>query len=223
MPDIIYKRLNCHYSDVGTGKSIVFLHGFLEEKSMWKEVSKGFEKTHRVICVDLLGHGKTGNLGYVHSMEDQAHMLYFLLNHLGVKKSIFIGHSMGGYVGLCFAELYKDRVSGLCLMNSTARADDSEKRINRDRGIAVVKKNHQAFIRMAIPNLFSQENQSVYADTIEQITHDSLQMSQQGIIASLEGMKIRVDRSHLLEQSDFPVLMVIGKKDPALNLSLIHI
>jgi len=217
MSYLTYKHLNLHYSVTGTGDVLVFLHGFLEEKGMWKEIIGSFEKTHCVICLDLLGHGKTENLGYIHTMEDQAKMLKFLLDELGIRKCTLIGHSMGGYIALAFADLYRDCVSGLCLMNSTALADSAEKKINRDRGIAAVKHNHKTFIRIAIPSLFSEENRSVFSDEIEEITQETLHMSQQGIIASIEGMKIRSDRTHLLEQHDFPVLMIIGKKDPALD------
>lgn len=217
MSNLSYKNLNLHYNDQGSGEPLVFLHGFLEEKGMWKDMATTFIKTNRVICIDLLGHGKTENLGYIHTMEDQAKMLKFLLDTLGISKCTLIGHSMGGYIALAFAELYRDCVAGLCLMNSTAKPDDLEKKINRDRGIVAVKQNHKTFIRIAIPGLFSNENQSIFSDEIEQITNEALNMSQQGIIASLEGMKIRVDRTHILEQNDFPVLMIIGKKDPALN------
>lgn len=219
MPDITYKHLNLHYSDQGSGEPLVFLHGFLEEKGMWKDIAAAFETTHRVICMDLLGHGKTENLGYIHHMESQAKMLKFLLDNLGISQCYLIGHSMGGYVALAFADLYGGRVKGLCLMNSTAEADDQEKKINRDRGIAAVKQNHKTFVRIAIPGLFSEENQSIFSDEIEQITREALTLSQQGIIASLEGMKVRADRTHLLEQDNFPILMVIGKKDPALNFN----
>jgi len=217
MSHITYKHLNLHYSDQGTGDSLVFLHGFLEEKGMWNEIAAFFEKKYRVICLDLLGHGKTENLGYIHTMEDQAKMLKFLLDTLGISKCTLIGHSMGGYIALAFADLYRDCVTGLCLMNSTALADSAEKKINRDRGIAAVKQNHKTFIRFAIPTLFSEENRSVFSDKIKEITKESLNMSQQGVIASLEGMKIRADKTHLLEQDDFPILMIIGKKDPALE------
>jgi pimeloyl-ACP methyl ester carboxylesterase len=98
-------------------------------------------------------------------------------------------------------------------------ADDAEKKINRDRGIVAVKQNHKTFIRIAIPGLFSQENQSIFSDEIEEITKEALNMSQQGIIASLEGMKKRAERTFLLDQDDFPILMIIGKKDPALDFN----
>lgn len=217
MAHITYKHLNLHYTDQGAGDPLVLLHGFLEQKGMWKEIVAVFKKRYRVICLDLLGHGKTENLGYIHTMEDQAKMLKFLLDKLGISMCTLIGHSMGGYIALAFADHYRDCVTGLCLMNSTALADSTEKKINRDRGIAAVKQNHKTFIRVAIPSLFSDQNRSVFSDEIKEITKETLNMSQQGVIASLEGMKIRADRTHLLEQHDFPIMMIIGKKDPALD------
>jgi len=217
MSRITYKNLNVHYTDEGVGEAVIFLHGFLLQKEMWKDVALAFKDTHRVICLDLLGHGKTENLGYIHTMEDQAKMLKFLLDTLEIKNCFLIGHSMGGYIALAFADLYPAAVSGLCLMNSTAMADDAEKRRNRDRGIAAIKHNHKTFIRVAIPSLFSEENRSAFSDEIEKITLESLRMSQQGIIASLEGMKVRNTRTHILKQDALPVLMIFGKKDPVLD------
>lgn len=219
MPDIAYKNLNLHFKDKGQGKNIVFLHGFLEDLQMWDRLCKNFSKTHRVILIDLLGHGKTGNLGYIHSMESQAEMLKFLLDHLGIEKCILVGHSMGGYVSLAFADAFPDQVLGLCLMNSTAMEDSDEKKINRDRGISAVKQNHRTFIRLAIPNLFSEKNRGLYSKQIAEITQEALKMSQQGIIAALEGMKIRSNKVHILEEADFPVLMIIGEQDPALDFN----
>lgn len=217
MPNLIYKKLNLNYSIQGEGFPIVLLHGFLEDLGMWNTLAKSFEKHHQVICLDLLGHGKTENLGYIHKMETQAEMLKFLLDDLEIKECIIVGHSMGGYIALAFAELYPENLKGICLMNSTAMADSDEKKRNRDRGITVVKNNHKTFIRMAIPNLFTEKNQVIFKDVIKDITKQALQMSQQGIIASLEGMKIRPDRTHILGEATIPILMIIGQKDPALD------
>lgn len=217
MPNIAYKNLNLYFTDQGNGDPLVFLHGFLEDSGMWKKVASNFIKSNRVICLDLLGHGKTENLGYIHGMETQANMLKFLLDKLNIGKCTLIGHSMGGYVALAFADLYPQKISALCLMNSTAFADDKEKKRNRDRGIQAVKQNHRTFIRIAIPGLFSEENRSIFSKEVSEITEDALKMSQQGIIASIEGMKVRVDRSHVLSQKKLSTLMIIGKKDPALD------
>ncbi len=128
-----YKHINIHYTDKGKGTAIVLLHGFLENSTMWKPFISRLSKKNRVITIDLLGHGKTECLGYVHTMEDMAEAVKAVLSKLRLRRVVVIGHSMGGYVALAFVEKYSNNVKGLCLMNSTATADSEEKKINRDR------------------------------------------------------------------------------------------
>ena len=104
-------------------------------------------------------------------------------------------------------------------MNSTALPDSIEKKINRDRAIVAVKQNHKTFVRIAIPMLFSEENRTIFPDKIKQITNEALQISKQGIVASLEGMKIREDLTSIYNTSKYPIQMIIGKQDPALEYS----
>lgn len=221
--NFVYKNTNVYYSSIGKGTAIVLLHGFLENSSMWYDISKVISKKNRVICIDLLGHGKTENLGYIHTMEEQAEMVKNVLNHLRLRKYILIGHSMGGYISLAFSKLFSKNIKGLCLLNSTALPDSEEKKKNRDRAIKAVKKNHKIFVRIAIPMLFSENSRALFISEIKQITNEALKISPQGIIASLEGMKIRNNRTLIYENSNFPIQLIVGKQDPALEYSsLIH-
>lgn len=217
MNQLIYKNTKISYTDQGKGTAVVLLHGFLENKKMWNNYIDLLSKNNRVITVDLLGHGETESLGYVHVMEDQADMIYAILIHLRLRKVIFVGHSMGGYVALAFAELYPDYVKGLFLLNSTARADSEERKINRGRAIEAVKDNYTSFVRMAINNLFCEENRELLANEIEKTKLEALKTPLQGIVASLEGMKVRKDREVLLHFAPYPIQLVLGKKDSVLN------
>jgi pimeloyl-ACP methyl ester carboxylesterase len=215
--NLLYKNTNVHFTSIGKGNAVVLLHGFLENSSMWEAVAKELAKKNRVICIDLLGHGKTDNLGYIHSMEDQAHMVKAVLNHLHLRKCVFIGHSMGGYVALAFTKLFPLTIRGLSLMNSTALPDSEEKKINRDQAIKAVKQNPKIFVRIAIPMLFSEKNREIYLKEIEQITQESLQLTPQGIVAALEGMKIRKNQTAIYKTANFPIQMIVGTQDPALD------
>ena len=217
MSFLAYKNIKIHFSVEGKGRAIVLLHGFLEDSGMWNEISKELSKKFRVVTIDLLGHGKTENLSYVHTMEEQATMVKFVLDKLKLRKYILVGHSMGGYVSLAFAEVYPNNLKGICLMNSTAIADSKEKQSNRDRAIEAAKYNPDIFIKMAIPNLFAEKNRLTFKKEIEQITLGAIEMSKQGIIAALDGMKIRKDRSFLFKTLPFPILLILGKKDPVLD------
>ncbi len=214
---IFYKNIKIHYTDIGKGKSILLLHGFLESLSMWSNISENLSKKYRVICIDLLGHGFTENYGYIHTMEDQAEMIKAVLNHVRLRKYIIVGHSMGGYIALAFAKLYPENMKGLCLMNSTALPDSSEKKINRDRAIKAVKLNYKTFVRLAIPMLFAEKNRKIFSSEINQITQEALQIAPQGIVAAIEGMKIRKDLTSIYKNSNYPIQLIIGKKDPSLE------
>ena len=184
---------------------------------MWQDYVPLFSEKHRVITIDLLGHGKSDSLGYVHSMEENATAVHEVLKHLKIEKAIILGHSMGGYVGLAFAELFPKSIQKLVLLNSTSREDSAEKKLNRTRAIKAVKQNYVGFVSLAIANLFSENNRARLADKIENVKTEALKTPLQGIVASLEGMKIRKDREELLQQNLFPVLLILGKKDPVLN------
>lgn len=184
---------------------------------MWQEYVKLFSEKHRVITIDLLGHGESDCLGYVHSMEDNANAVHEVLEHLKIEKAIILGHSMGGYVGLAFAELFPNNIQKLVLLNSTSKEDSAEKKLNRTRAIKAVKQNYVNFVSLAIGNLFSENNRTRLANEIEKAKVQALKTPLQGIVASLEGMKIRQDREALLHKNLFPVLLILGKKDPVLN------
>lgn len=216
MHQLFYKNTKIAYSDTGKGTAIVLLHGFLENKAMWEDYIPLFSKKYRIITIDLLGHGETECLGYVHSMEDNADVVHAVLSELRIRKAVFVGHSMGGYVALAFAELYPETLKGMVLLNSTTRADSEERKINRDRAIVAVKQNYTNFIRMSIANLFSEDNRVKLLDAIEKVKTEALKTPLQGIVASLEGMKIRKDREVLLHFAHYPILLVLGKKDPVL-------
>jgi pimeloyl-ACP methyl ester carboxylesterase len=215
--NLLYKNINISYSDTGKGTAVVLLHGFLENSSMWDAFVPEFSKKYRVITIDLLGHGQTGCLGYVHTMEDMADAVHAVLHELRIRKAIFVGHSMGGYVSLAFAELYPDMVKGIVLQNSTSRADSDERKANRDRAIKAVKQSYTNFVRMSIANLFSENNRERLDAEIENVKQEALNTPLQGIVAALEGMKARKDREVILHFAPYPILLVLGKQDPVLN------
>jgi pimeloyl-ACP methyl ester carboxylesterase len=217
MKTTLYKNTKISYSDQGKGTVVVLLHGFYENKEMWTAFVPEFSNKYRIITIDLLGHGQTECLGYVHSMEDQANMVHSVLHELKIRKAIFIGHSMGGYIALAFAELYPEMMKGLVLLNSTSRADNDERKTNRDRAIVAVKKNYVACIRMSVANLFSEKNRDILLDEIEYVKLEALKTPLQGIVACQEGMKIRKDREVILHFAKYPILLILGKQDPVLN------
>jgi pimeloyl-ACP methyl ester carboxylesterase len=217
MNTILYKNVEISYSDVGKGSAIILLHGFLENQKMWSAIIPDFINRYRIITIDLLGHGDSRSLGYIHTMEENAEVVRCVISKLRIRKAIFVGHSMGGYVALAYADLFPNSMKALVLLNSTSKEDSDERKLNRDRAVLAVKKNHSTFIRIAVSNLFSEENRKKMLTEIDNVIAEALKTPLQGIVASLEGMKVRKDRESVLRAASFPTLLILGRKDMVLD------
>jgi pimeloyl-ACP methyl ester carboxylesterase len=211
--EILFRNAPVHFSDKGKGRVIVLLHGFLESLEIFDEFSNALAKNFRVVSIDLPGHGKSDCIGYVHSMELMAESVKAVMDHLNLRKYILVGHSMGGYVALAFAELYPDNLKGLCLLHSTAWGDTPEKKKERTRTINLVKRDHSTFVKALVNKLYAPANRPRLAKEIRKHRSIAKKVSKRAIIASLEGMKERVNRELLLRFAPFPVLFIVGKKD----------
>ncbi len=214
---IDYKNSTIHYTVLGKGPAVILLHGFLENITMWNDLVPEFSKKHQVVCIDLLGHGQTGCLGYVHTMDAMADAVFAVLNHLNIKRAQVIGHSMGGYVALAIAEKKPQLFKGMCLMNSTFEADDDERKVLRSRANKMAQTNFESLIRMSFANLFAPESRVTYKSDYEDALQLALKTSVQGYIAAQQGMTLRPNRLEVFKNLNANKLIIIGKKDTVVD------
>lgn len=212
----LYKKATVTFSDTGKGRVVVLLHGFLGSHQIWEQTISFLSKSFRVIAIDLPGHGSSDCIGYIHTMELQAKCIKAVMDCLRLKKYVLVGHSMGGYAALAFAELFPDNLKGLCLYHSTAYADSDEKKRDRNRSIKAVKADHKIYTSSVIKNLFASKNLKYLRDEISFAQKIAAKTSKQSIIASLEGMKDRPNRDIILGMAHYPIMMVIGEHDNVL-------
>ncbi|MEO6612171.1 MAG: alpha/beta fold hydrolase [Chitinophagaceae bacterium] len=132
---------------------------------------------------------------------------------------ILIGHSMGGYITMAFAEKYPDRLSGFGLFHSSAFADSEEKKATRLKGIAFI--NEQGpfeFLKTATPNLFSPQTKNERAGLIDEQVAAGHNFSARTLVSYYEAMIKRPDRTGILEKTRVPVLFIMGKYDNAVPM-----
>lgn len=203
------------YTSTGKGRAVVLLHGFLESLEVWygNGFAQELSKRYRLIAIDLPGHGKSDCLGYVQTMERMADVVKDVMDECGLRRYVIVGHSMGGYVGLAFAEKYSAHLSGLCLFHSTARPDSDAKKLDRDRAIRIVKRDPIKYTRALIENLFALANVRYLKKEIAWLRKIASRTKKQGIVACLEGMKIRPGREVILKFSEFPIQIIAGTRD----------
>jgi pimeloyl-ACP methyl ester carboxylesterase len=215
---ISFKNAKISFSDVGKGTVVVLIHGFLENSSMWNHLIPELSKRNRIITVDLLGHGNSDCLGYVHPMELFAETIEAVLKHLKIRTYILVGHSLGGYVSLALAKINPSKVKGLCLVNSTSNDDDEERKKLRLRANKLIQNNFSNMVRMSFVNLFGEQSRTRFKNEIESALKEALQTPIQGYIAAQEGMRIRPNSTSVLEDNHFKKLLIMGRKDPVLNI-----
>ncbi|MCK5823255.1 MAG: alpha/beta hydrolase [Bacteroidales bacterium] len=210
---IQFKNIIVNFKDEGEGKVVVLLHGYLETLDVWTDFSKTLAETFRVISIDLLGHGQSGTFN-VNTMDLMAEAVEAVITNLNVEKCFVIGHSLGGYVTLAFADNYAHRLFGFSLFHSSAYSDNVEKIKNREREIKLVKQGKKELLfNTNIPLVFANENTEKFSSIIERNKKNAIQTTDRGIVASLKGMVQRPDRTNVLKDTKIPVLYFIGTKD----------
>ena len=204
-----------HICDSQQGEHcVVLLHGYLESSLVWEDFVPLLYKEVRVITLDLPGHGISQVLGECHSMEFLADKVKAMLDTLGVERCTLVGHSMGGYVALAFCEKYPERLDGVVLLSSTPNADSEEKKLNREREIALVKSGKKELLTHTAPQAgFAADNRREMKDYIDDLIEIIHLTEESGIVALLNGMFGRKDQNDMLRQSAVRQLFILGRKD----------
>jgi len=204
-----------------TTPTILFLHGFAESREVWTEFTRPFPAGYRLLMPNLLGHGTNRAAVPDFSMEAQARYVVSYLDQKGAADPVLVvGHSMGGYVALALAERYPDRVAGLALLNSTAYADTDEKRQNREKNISFVERHGlEKFMGSFVRPLFAPANRDRLPEALALLEDIGKATPEPTIAGALRGMAARPDRTAVLREAPFPVLLVAGKHDVAVPLA----
>lgn len=199
----------------GLDMALVLLHGYCGSSAYWTKIVDELAASVRVVAPDARGHGHSSAPDdEVYGMELFADDLAGLLDALSIRQAIVLGHSLGGYITLAFAERYPDRLSAFGLVHSTPLPDSEPARANRDKAVAALQERGvAAFVDGLIPKLFAKDRlegmgpEVAWCKEIGEIT------AQHGAIASAKGMKERADRSEVIRGSNLPVLLVAGAQD----------
>ena len=217
-----YKGTKIFYTNKGTGAAIILLHGFLENHKMWDYIPYEVFKSCQIVTVDLLGHGNTGCIGYIHSMEDMAKAVLAVVKKLQIEIFKVIGHSMGGYVAIAMAKLRPDLVTGICLLNSTFNADNKERIQIRKRAIEMAKTNYTNLVRMSFLNLFAEQSRFEFKEEIDLAVNEALKTPMQGYIAAQEGMIMRSDGVDVIENFERKIFIILGLEDSIVNIGAVR-
>lgn len=219
------------YTDVGSGRVVLLLHGFPFDKSMWKEQIDFLQDTgFRAIAPDLPGLGETVAQTLVCGSPDERHRLKSvppttmdemarcaaaLLDELNVEAAAVCGLSMGGYVAFEFAHLFPLRVRALILAGTRAPADNNKEKEVREQQAQRMLAEGMSFVTEAtLPKLLAPRTLSEKPDVIARVREMILKADPRGAAAAQRGMALRRDYSADLDKICMPTLIIVGREDP---------
>jgi pimeloyl-ACP methyl ester carboxylesterase len=215
-----YGNDSLSYIDEGNGPvSILLIHGFGEDNKVWINQIAFLSKHYRIIAPNLPGvHCKPLQMqtnetpGINHYVE----ILHALMHNLHIEKYFIMGHSMGGYIGLAFADYYTNHVQGLGLIHSTTYADSEVKKESRLKVAAFLQASGtKQFLETATPSLFGPPFKLAHPEQIQQLIDRTSDISSEAMIQFVMAMYKRKPYTHILQQNKIPVLLIAGDADMA--------
>jgi len=211
--DMVYEE--CGENNAWT---VVLLHGFCGSSRYWHKVCPLLSDKYRIIMPQLRGHGGTSAPNELYSMEAMADDIHGLLEALSIEKVVMVGHSLGGYVTLAFAEKYPQKLLGLGLIHSTALPDTEDQKKKRLQDISEIAQHGiEHYVSKLVPKLFTESKLRKLQEELTEIINIGMEMSPKGAMMTLEGMMQRPDRSHVLIKANYPILLVAGAQDEVIS------
>lgn len=211
-----------HYEISGKGKeNLVLLHGFMENLMIWEDLEKHLSKDFTLIKIDLPGHGLSKIYNEIHTMELMAEEVKKVADKLGLKEFHLLGHSMGGYTSLAFAEKFPEVLKSFTLFFSTFFPDDEEKKEQRRKSFRIIQEAFPNYVRAGIPNLFNENEKDILEGKIELAKEIALSTKNEGALAAVKGMIERTDKSAVMQNFAGKILIIAGKHDNAVKTDVL--
>jgi pimeloyl-ACP methyl ester carboxylesterase len=201
-------------------KNVMLLHGFGEDHRVFDLITPLLKQDFTIYTPDLPGSGSLATEEALPDLEKMADWLAAFANTKGLETFVLLGHSMGGYIALAFAEKYAHRLTGLGLLHSTAYADSEAKKEMRHKAINFMQqKGGFTFLKTAIPGLFAANFANKNPDVVNNLINQAVAFSTSNLQTYYRAMANRPDRSEVLAKAGFPVLIIAGTEDNAAPLA----
>jgi pimeloyl-ACP methyl ester carboxylesterase len=194
------------------GLPLVLLHGFCEDHSIW-DPSLPHLHAIRLLRLDIPGFGHS-DLPEAPSMHVYADAVRAVLDDLSIEQCVLVGHSMGGYIALEFAEKHPHRLAGLGLFHSHPFEDSAEGKKARLRGIEMLQSGKRdLYVAQLFPGLFAKAFAAAHPVLIQALIEKGKLHSPEGIGAALEGMMARKNHLETLRRLECPAMFLLGSED----------
>ncbi len=205
------ERLKLHYTMLGVGDPILFIHGFPLCGAMWLPAARLLPPGWQAVIPDLRGHGQSDASPTV-TIQRFAEDLAELLDMLGEQRpAVVCGLSMGGIVAFEFFRRFRARTRALVLVDTRANPESPEGVRRRDAmAEAALTQGAAAVVDMMIAQVFARSAPATLRDEWRSIMNATPPM---GVAAAARALGSRPDSNPTLGLIDCPTLVVCGDED----------
>ncbi len=215
-----------YYELHGSGPDILLIHPFPAHHGVWSSVAEMLATRYRVILMDVRGLGDSSPGEGPATMGKHAEDVRRLLDELKITKTIYAGNSIGGYIFFEFWRRYRQRISGVILVDTKGSADSDEARKARLAAADdVLNRGTEPFIDAQLPKLLGESTHRNRPDKVAEAKRMMMKASPAGIAAVQRGMADRPDSNATLATIDVPTLVLCGEEDgptPPLEMEMMH-
>ena len=222
------KNPSIAYIDYGSGaKTIVLVHGLASNAGFWRYNIPELAKEYRVIAVDLPGYGKSDKKAYPYNMTFYAEQIKRLTDELKIGKFTFVGHSMGGQIGITFALKYPEKLDKLVLTDPAgieAFMQGEGDWLRSVMTVSGVKKTNEEGVRRNLAANFYTWNPKwewMVEERVRMAKAKDFDDFAYAVVRSVNGM-LDEPTSGLLQNIKTPTLIVYGRYDGLIPNPYLH-
>ena len=197
-----------------TKKTILFIHGFPYDHTMWNSQVDDFSSSFHCVTFDVRGLGESPAGDGQFTMESFVDDVEYIIDELQLVKPILCGLSMGGYISLRAVERFENKLGGLILCDTKPEADDNEGKLKRAASIKKINTlGVQEFVAGFVPNCFAENSIKELGKTYNAILEKSSASDPTGVKGCLLAMLGRNDTTGYLPKIKIPSLVLCGQND----------
>jgi 3-oxoadipate enol-lactonase len=202
------------YSIEGDGPALVLLHPFPMHREFWRGVAPQLAGSYQLVMPDLRGHGDSPAGDGEATMQKHAEDLAGICDAAGVKRGIFAGVSIGGYILFEFWRRYPERVRALILCDTKAQPDTPQARGDRLKMADQVERSGTSvYIESMLPKLLGESTHAHRPELVERARRMMSQPPPPAMASVLRGMASRPDSVPTLAGINVPTLVIVGEED----------
>ena len=204
--------IDTNYTIEGEGPWVTMSHSLACNLSMWDEQAKLLSKKFKVLRYDTRGHGASSAPPGPYTLEQLADDAKALFDALGIKRTHWIGLSMGGMIGETFALKYPGFFQSMVLADTTSRRQPNAEQMWGDRVKTAREQGMEGVREGTLGRWFTEPYRARCKDVMEKIGRDITSTPVEGFAGCCEAIA-KIDVLDRLKEIDCPTLVIVGEHD----------